>query len=179
MRTLTDADRVRQLMEALARSSEVPSRVYFTGGVSAVLLGWRSTTVDVNLKLMPDSDELLRAIPVLKEKLSITVELASPDQFIPELPGWRDRSVFIDQIRRLSFFHYDFYAQALAKVERGHVQDLVDVASMRAQGLVENRPLLDLLAAIEPELFRFPAVDARDLRRRVEAVLATPPRGEA
>lgn len=173
MRTLTDAGRIRQLMEALARSSETPSRVYFTGGVSAVLLGWRSTTVDVDLKLVPDSDELLRAIPILKEKLSLNVELASPDQFIPELPGWRERSVFIDQIRRLSFFHYDFYSQALSKLERGHVKDLLDAGEMLRRGLIERDELLRLFSVIEPELYRYPAIDPPSFRLAVEELAAT------
>jgi hypothetical protein len=33
--------------------------------------------------MRPESDELLRAIPKLKETLNINVELASPDQFMP------------------------------------------------------------------------------------------------
>jgi hypothetical protein len=169
VRALTDADRIRQLMEALAKTSETTSRVYFTGGVSAVLLGWRSTTVDVDLKLVPDSDELLRAIPRLKEKLSLNIELASPDQFIPELLGWRERSVFIDQIRRLSFFHYDFYSQALSKLERGHVKDLLDAREMLRRGLVERGELLRLFSAIEPELYRYPAIDPPSFRAAVEA----------
>jgi len=161
-------------MEALAQASETTSRVYFTGGVSAVLLGWRSTTVDIDLKLVPDSDELLRAIPLLKEKLSLNVELASPDQFIPELPGWRERSVFIDQIRRLSFFHYDFYSQALAKLERSHVKDLLDVQEMLRRGLIERRELLRLFTAIEPDLYRFPAIDPQSFRKAVEELVASP-----
>jgi len=176
MRSLTDADRIRRLMEALARSSETPSRVYFTGGVSAVLLGWRTTTVDVDLKLVPDSDELLRAIPILKEKLSLNVELASPDQFIPELPGWRERSVFIDQIRRLSFLHYDFYSQALSKLERGHVKDLLDVEEMLRRGLIERGELLRLFSAIEPELYRYPAIDPPSFRAAVEGLVASGPK---
>lgn len=168
MRTLVDGDRVRELMEALAEASESSGRIYFTGGVSAVLLGWRSTTVDVDLKLVPDSDELLRAIPRLKEKLSLNVELASPDQFIPELPGWRERSVFIAQVRRLSFLHYDFFSQALSKLERGHVKDLLDVEEMLRRGLVERSELLRLFAAIEPELYRYPAIDPPWFRAAVE-----------
>ncbi len=161
-------------MEALAQASETTSRVYFTGGVSAVLLGWRSTTVDIDLKLVPDSDELLRAIPVLKEKLSINVELASPDQFIPELPAWRERSVFIDQIRRLSFLHYDFYSQALAKLERNHVKDLLDVQEMLHRGLIERRELLRLFTAIEPDLYRYPALDPPSFRSAVEELVGSP-----
>jgi hypothetical protein len=174
VRALTDADRIQQLMEALAQASEATGRIYFTGGVSAVLLGWRSTTVDVDLKLVPDSDELLRAIPVLKEKLSLNIELASPDQFIPELPGWRERSVFIDQIRRLSFFHYDFYSQALSKLERGHFKDLLDAQEMLRRGLIECSELQRLFAAIEPELYRYPALDPQSFREAVERFIASP-----
>ena len=54
----------------------------------------------------------------LKEELEINIELASPDDFIPALDGWQGRSVFIARHARIDFFHYDFYAQALAKIER-------------------------------------------------------------
>jgi len=171
MRTLVDEDRIREFMEALAESSGSSGRIYFTGGVSAVLLGWRSTTVDVDLKLVPDSDELLRAIPRLKEKLSLNVELASPDQFIPELPGWRERSVFIAQIGRLSFLHYDFFSQALSKLERGHVKDLLDAEEMLRRGLIERGELLRLFTAIEQELYRYPAIDPPSFRAAVEELV--------
>jgi hypothetical protein len=87
---------------------------------------------------------------------------------IPELPGWRERSPFIAQQGPLAFHHYDFYAQALAKLERGHGLDLVDVTAMMARKLVEASRLLDFLAAIEPGLVRYPAIDPRAFRRRVE-----------
>ena len=172
MRELTDADRIERFTTALARAARSPADVFFTGGASAVLLGWRGTTVDIDLKLVPEGDELLRAIPRLKEELHVNVELAAPDQFLPALPGWRERSVFVCRKDPLSYFHYDFYAQALAKLERGHQQDLGDVAAMRGAGLIENRQLLELAAAIEPQLYRFPAVDPPDFRRRVEAFVA-------
>ena len=37
---------------------------------------------------------------------------------LPSLPGWRERSLFIDRHGRLDFYHYDPYSQALAKLER-------------------------------------------------------------
>ena len=46
------------------------------------------------------------------------MDLAAPDDFIPALPDWRERSVFIARHGTVEFFHYDFYAQALAKVAR-------------------------------------------------------------
>lgn len=159
-------------MDALARAARSPANVYFTGGTTALLFGWRETTVDVDLKLVPDSDELLRAIARLKDELQVNVELAAPDQFLPALPGWRERSAFIGRKHPLSFFHYDFYAQTLAKIERGLAKDLEDAESMHDADLVDAERLLELFTAIEPDLYKFPAVDARDLRRRVEEWVA-------
>ena len=171
MREPVNAERVRELARALGRETGGPDvRIYLTGGSSAVLRGWRPTTVDVDLKIVPDSDPLLRALPELKERLRLNIELASPDDFIPELPGWQERSLFIAREGSVSLFHYDFYAQALAKIERGHEQDLRDVRRMLDDGLVEPARLLGLFAEIEPLLYRFPAIDPRSFRLSVEVV---------
>lgn len=92
MRALADAERIRRFMEALGRAARSPARAYFTGGATAVLLGWRASTIDVDLKLVPEHDEVLRAIPALKESLQLNVELASPADFIPVRLGWEDRA---------------------------------------------------------------------------------------
>ena len=55
----------------------------------------------------------------------------------PVLPGWEDRSPFIDRIGCLSYHHFDPCAQMLAKIERGHTQDVTDVREMLRRGLVE------------------------------------------
>jgi hypothetical protein len=170
MRRLTDRDRVLRFMHALGAAVREPARVYLTGGSSAVLLEWRATTVDVDVEIEPERDEILRAIAKLKEQLDVNVELASPSQFIPELPGWRDRSRFIAREGPLDFFHYDFYAQALAKLERRHARDLDDVAQMEKLGLIERPRLRELFAAIEPQLYRYPAIDPRAFRAAVEAM---------
>jgi hypothetical protein len=168
MRRLVDQDRLRQFMRVLAREARTPARVYLTGGASAVLLEWRATTIDVDLEIRPESDQLLRAIPKLKEDLEINVELASPGHFIPELPGWEERSPLIAREGVLSFHHYDFYAQALAKIERGHARDVVDVREMHARRLIEPARLMEFFAAIEPQLYRYPAIDPRTFRQAVE-----------
>lgn len=168
MRELATSERIERFFRALGRAASTPSRVYVTGGVTAVLLAFRETTVDIDLKLHPESDELLRAIPRLKEELHVNVELAAPDQFIPPLPGWQERSRFIVQEGPLGFFHYDFYAQTLAKLERGHDKDLRDARAFLDQGFVAIEPLLELFAAIEPELYRYPAIDPSSFRRAVE-----------
>jgi hypothetical protein len=89
------------------------------------------------VKFVPDDDALLRAIPALKESLHINVELAAPIDFIPVRDGWEERSPFITREGPLSFHHFDLVAQALAKVERGHVQDREDVLEMLRRGLVD------------------------------------------
>lgn len=160
-------------MRQLATRSRAEGRVYLTGGASAVLLDWREKTVDVDVTIIPDSHAVLIAIRDLKEELNINVELASPVDFIPELPGWQERSRFIAREGKLDFFHFDFYAQCLAKIERGHRKDLADVRSMLAGGLVEKQRLLELFLQIEPELLRYPAIDPRDFRRRVESTIAS------
>lgn len=170
MRRLTDPDRLKAFMRGLAAAARHEGRVYFTGGATALLLGWRSATVDIDIALEAESDEMLRAIPELKERLEVNVELASPADFIPELPGWRERSTFIDRIGKLDFYHYDFSAQALSKIERGHDLDMKDVGEMLDRGLVAAEKLLELFECIEPELFRYPAIDPVSYRRRVEEV---------
>lgn len=174
MRRLADAGRIREFMRALGRAAKEPGRVYFTGGATAVLIGWRDTTVDVDIKLAPDQDSVLRAIPALKESLQLNVELAAPDDFIPVPASWPDRSPFVAQEGRLAFHHFDLSAQALAKIERGHAQDLADVREMLERGLVDRRRLRADFEAIEPDLYRYPALDAKSFRRAVDAALAEP-----
>jgi hypothetical protein len=126
----------------------------------------------VRREVEPERDEVFRALPALKERLEINVELASPDGFLPELPGWRERSPYVAREGLVTVRHYDLYAQALAKVERGHARDLADVEAMLDRGLVEPARLKELFAAIEPFLHRFPAVDPPTLRSALEAALA-------
>lgn len=168
MRQLADADRIRWFMRALGREASSEVRCYFTGGATAVLLGWRRSTIDVDLKLVPEADEVLRAIPRLKEELRINVELASPLDFIPVPPGWEDRSLFIAREGRISYYHFDPYAQVLAKLERSHTQDLQDVRHMVRSGLVQPARALEYFERVVPELYRYPAVDPRAFRRAVE-----------
>jgi hypothetical protein len=136
-----------------------------------VLEGWRGSTADVDLRFEPDLDELLRELPALKESLGVNIELASPPDFVPELPGWRERSPLVFQEGNVTVHHFDFYSQALSKIERGFGQDLDDVGKMVESGLVAPARLLELYETIEPELYRYPAIDPAAFRRKVEAAL--------
>lgn len=146
--------------------------MYLVGGSTAVLEGWRESTIDVDLSFGQSDDAVLRALPKLKETFDINVELASPADFIPMKPGWQDRSPFVAQEGVVTFRHFDLYAQALAKIERGHELDRQDVQEMLARGLVTRPGLVSYFEAIEPELYRFPAIDPASFRNAVTAVVS-------
>lgn len=168
MRRVATAELIRAFMRAVGEAAPEPTRIYFTGGATAVLLGFREGTIDVDIRFYPDGDWLLRLIPTLKESLHLNVELAAPSDFIPELPGWEGRSVFISQEGKASFYHYDLYSQALAKAERAHSQDLADVDEMLTRRLIDPKSVRELFRAIEPHLYRYPALDPASFRRSVE-----------
>jgi hypothetical protein len=167
MRQLTDARRLCEFMRLLGRRTRAAGRVYLVGGASAVLHDWRASTIDIDIDLDPGLDAVLREIPAIKEELQVNVELASPAHFIPELPGWRDRSPFVAREGTIDFHHYDFYAQALSKIERAHARDVDDVREMAARGLIEAGRLTSFFDLIEPQLYRYPAIDAASFRRAV------------
>lgn len=172
MRDAADAERIRRLARELGRVVSRGTRMYLTGGATAVLEGWRESTVDIDVRFEPDSDAALSKIRDLKEELAVNVELASPLDFLPALDGWRERSRFRFREGSLEVFDFDPYSQALSKLERGFDLDLEDVRSMVLSGQVEPAKLLELFEGIEPELFRFPAVDPASLRAAVESIAA-------
>jgi hypothetical protein len=168
MRGETNADRVRRLLERLGALCRGPGTIYLTGGATAVLEGWRDTTIDVDLKLDPEPLGAFDAIARLKDELDINVELAAPDQFIPPLRGWRERSRYIGSWGEVDFYHYDPYAQALAKIERGHARDLSDARELVARGLVDVEALSARFEEIRAEMIRYPAIDAEAFAERLQ-----------
>lgn len=54
VRSTANLVRISQLMDRLGQEVRSPGTVYFTGGVSAVLLGWRDTTLDADIKGDPE-----------------------------------------------------------------------------------------------------------------------------
>ena len=74
MRPPVDEARIKDLARELGRLARQPVQVYLTGGATAVIQGWRASTVDVDLRIEPGDDELYRALPRLKESLQIKIE---------------------------------------------------------------------------------------------------------
>lgn len=171
MRGEARAEKIHALMKALGDAAAGPGDVYLTGGASAVLEGWRDATIDVDLKLDPEPPGVFDALPRLKDELDLNLELASPDDFIPPLPDWKARSIPITQVRLLRFYHYDFFAQALSKIERGHHQDLLDVDEMFRRRLINAKDLRSYFEGIRPQLKRYPAIDEDDFANKVDQAL--------
>ena len=169
MRGETDRAKLERFITALGERVRGPGTVYLTGGAMAVWYGWRTTTIDVDLKADPEPAGFFEAIAAIKDELDVNVELASPDQFIPPLPDWKNRSIFVRQHGDVAFYLYDPYAQALAKLQRRHERDLRDVRAMRELGLIRIDRLRELLEQIVPDLLRYPAIDAATFRASVAA----------
>lgn len=167
MRGETDREKLGRFMKELGARVQSEGTIYLTGGATALLFGWRDTTIDIDIKADPEPRGLFEAIATLKEQLDVNVELASPDQFVPAAPGWRGRSLFIARHGSVTFRHFDPYTQALAKLQRGHDRDVRDVREMLRAGLITARDLARSFDEIEPQLIRFPAVDAGIFRAAV------------
>jgi len=164
--------RLREFLAALDGIADEEVRVYLSGGACGLLHGWRDETVDVDLHVEPPSDGFFRGLSRLKRDLGVAIDLTSPIHALPELPRWRERSPFVTAGRRVAVFEFDPYSQTLAAVARGHANDLEAVAARLASGQVEPSLLRAFLAAIEPEIVRFPALDADALREDLERILA-------
>jgi hypothetical protein len=168
MRRKVTIPALNEFMKELAAAARSAGAVYFTGGTTALLLGFREQTIDIDLKLDPEPAGVFEAIAELKNRLDLNVELASPADFIPAPDDWRDRSQPIASIGCVEFFHYDFSLQALAKIERGHAQDLRDVVNLVHNGYVSLDELKSRFAQIEAGLLRYPAIDAEQFRQKVD-----------
>ena len=177
MRGETDKAKLERFMSALGGATRGPGRVFLTGGGTALLKGWRDMTVDIDLTAIPEPPGFFEAIAQLKNELDVNIELASPHDFIPPLPEWQSRSIFIARHGEIEFYHYDLYSQVLAKIERGHERDLTDIDAMLDRGLITRELLWKLFLDIEAELIRYPAIEPAAFRAAVMDV-CRPGRGE-
>ncbi len=159
MRAPLDRDKLRAFMAELARGARGigTGRVYLVGGGTAVWLGWRPSTIDVDLHGEPE--QLFSDIQGLKERLSVNVEFARPEDFVPELPGSGDRHVFVEKIGAVSYYHHDPYAQTFSKVARGFERDLEDAERFVGSGMVDPVRLSELVGSIAAESWaKYPAL---------------------
>ncbi|HUP81715.1 MAG TPA: hypothetical protein VM260_24395, partial [Pirellula sp.] len=130
-------------------------------------------TIDIDVKLDPEPAGSFEAIAVLKNELDLNIELAAPSDFIPAPTNWRERSKHIASIGNVEFYHFDFTLQALAKLERGYEQDIVDARNFVRGGYTNAEVLTSTFAMIQPNLVRYPAIDGFSFKKKVERFLAS------
>ena len=168
-RSLTRS-RLRDLMRALARSAprRASYRVYFVGGGTAVLAGWRDSTVDADL--FSDTEEIFHDVQGIKERLQLNIEFARPEDFVPPLAGTARRHVFIETVGRVTFYHYDPYAQLLSKVVRGFDRDMQDAGNFLESGMVDGEKFSALVNGIPDTAYaRYPSLSRRAVIEAIEA----------
>jgi hypothetical protein len=172
MREELTRDRLISLMKELARTAPPDGnyRVYLLGGGTAVYLGWRRSSIDVDL--FSDQQDVFGDIQAIKERLNMNIEFARPEDFVPPLRGTLDRHVFIDTIGRISFYHYDPFAQLLSKVVRGFQRDLDDAKEFVRRGMVDPRRFRNLVAEIPDSAYaRYPSLSRSGVEEAVEIFL--------
>jgi hypothetical protein len=80
--------------------------------------------------------ELIVALRAIRDLLRVHFREAAPGDFIPLPSGYADRHEFIGRFGQVDVFHFDWYSNALGKVERGRQQDLMDVIAMLRHGRI-------------------------------------------
>jgi hypothetical protein len=140
--------------------------VYFVGGGTAVLAGWRNSSIDADL--YSDTDEIFGDIQGIKNRLDLNIEFARPEDFVPSLAGSDTRHVFVEAVGRVSFYHYDPYAQLLSKVVRGFDRDIQDAVGFVKSGMVDVNRFRTLVAAIPDAAYaKYPSLSPHAVLKAV------------
>jgi hypothetical protein len=154
MRKPLDKLGLQRLLDVIGKTA--PGReeysVYLTGGATAVERGWRNSTLDADLSANRDS--VFSNIQQIKEDLNLNIEFAKPSDFVPKLPGEKNRHIFIKSTGNVHFYHYDPYSQAFSKIVRGFERDLKDVQHMVSSGLVDLIILMQLVTNLPDSAFK-------------------------
>lgn len=173
MRKRLTLDSLHQLMRELAGLAR-PNRsyrVYLVGGGTAVLEGWRESSIDADLYAR--QDDIFRDIQGIKERLQLNIEFARPEDFVPPLAGTENRHVFVETVGRVSFYHYDPYAQLLSKLVRGFARDLADARAFVAGGMVDPEQFRRLVADIPASAYaKYPRLSRAAVQSAVDDFLS-------
>lgn len=174
MRNRLTRESLKALMRELARSAR-PQRdysVYLVGGGTAVLQGWRESSIDADL--YAGQDDIFHDVQGIKERLQLNIEFARPEDFVPPLEDSEARHVFIETVGRVSFYHYDPYAQLLSKVVRGFARDLGDARALVTSGMVKPDRFRSMVEGIPESAYsKYPRLSRQGVRSAVEDFLSS------
>lgn len=172
MRPPLDKTRLQALLKSLAKNIRGKGNLYLTGGATALLYDWREMTIDLDIKSDPEPEGFFEGIAKTKIEESANIELASPDQFVPALNGWKTRSIYIDTFCNIDYYHYDPYGQVLAKLERAHPRDSHDICHFIASGLVDPGRLKELFEEVKHECIKYPSIEMQDIEEKIVCLIA-------
>lgn len=140
MRQRVDRTRLRQFLRTLGGRVRRPVRFYLVGGGVLIDLGLRATTVDIDFVAEADDpralDELEVVIRQLKNEMDLSIEPASPADFLPIPSTAVGRSRYVGTFGSLSVYYYDLASLVIAKAARGLERDLDDVERLVRAGQV-------------------------------------------
>ena len=174
MRARLTREGLLALMRELARSvrSQRHYRIYLVGGGTAVLEGWRESSIDADL--YAKQDDIFRDVQSIKERLNLNIEFVRPEDFVPPLEGSDTRHVFIETVGRVSFYHYDPYAQLLSKVVRGFARDVTDAKAFVTSGMVDPDRFRNLVQSIPESVYsKYPRLSSAAVRAAVDDFLSS------
>jgi hypothetical protein len=141
VRERVERRKVEQFLAALGRELKRPIRLYLVGGTVLVDAGLRAATADIDFTAAADDPSALaefeQLIPSLKNRLNVSVEPASPADFMPVRRGALERSRYVRSYGPVSVYYYDLVSIVLAKAARAAQRDLADIELLVRGGLVD------------------------------------------
>jgi hypothetical protein len=140
LRQGVNRERISLLLREVGQRFHQPARLHLVGGTSLVFEGYRQLTLDVDLTIEVSAEghsQLVQALQEIMLALDMNIEEASPGDFIPLPAGYMDRHEFIGRYGQVEVFHFDWYSNALSKIERGRQQDLADVVALLQHERIE------------------------------------------
>lgn len=159
---------LQSFMKSIGKILKKRAALYLTGGSTAILYGFREGTIDIDIA--GDMDELFSYIPKIKERLQINIEMAKPTDFVPSLPGEENRHITIGTFGKVTFMHFDPYAQAFSKIVRGHETDIADAKALVNAKLVEAKKLCEMVKKLPDDNFaRYPRLNRPAVEAAVES----------
>lgn len=167
-RNVITGDVIQSFMKSVGRVLKKRATFYLTGGSTAILYGFRESTIDIDIA--GDMDELFAHIPKIKDRLQINVELAKPTDFVPNLPNEENRHLSIGTFGKATFMHFDPYSQVFSKIVRGHMTDVADAKALVAAKLVDTKELCAMIKKLPDYSFaKYPRLNRAAVEAAVES----------
>lgn len=167
MRTGLDEPKLRAFIREVGEAAQGPGRVYLVGGATALLLGVREQTVDIELKLDPEPKAIFEGIARIKERLSINGSSPRPTCSCRRSPVGESGASSSRGVGRWSSSTTTSMRKPWRRSSEVTTRTLPTPARSSGSAKSMSALLLELFGAIQPDLIRYPAIDPQDFEVRV------------